>query len=55
MLIFLENTWPIWWIFAIVILLRWFRINSLTPDDLETHPRNPAAPPASRNARAQGI
>ena len=45
MLAFLEKTWPIWWIFATVVLLRWFHVNSQTPDDWETHTRTPAAPP----------
>jgi len=55
MLAFLENTWPVLWILAIVVLLRWFSVNSLSPDDSETHTQTPAMPPASRGASPQAI
>jgi len=29
MLSFFESTWPFWWIIAIVVLIRWFHVNSL--------------------------
>lgn len=32
MLALLESTWPVWWILAILVLLRWFHINSLSHD-----------------------
>jgi hypothetical protein len=54
MLAFLESTWPVWWILAILVLLRWFHVNAL-PDDSETHSRTPAVPPASRGARPQAV
>jgi hypothetical protein len=50
MLAFLESTWPVWWILAILVLLRWFHINALIPEDTEAHTRTPSVPPASRGA-----
>ncbi len=29
MLTFFESTWPLWWIIAILALLRWFHVNAL--------------------------
>ena len=29
MLTFLESSWPLWWLFAIVLILRWFHFNGL--------------------------
>jgi len=55
MLAFLESTWPVWWILAILVLLRWFSVNSLSPDDSEPHTQTPAVPPASRGASPQAI
>jgi len=55
MLAFLESTWPICWILAMLILLRWFHVNARTPDDSETCTRTPAVPPASRGASPQAI
>ena len=55
MLTFLENTWPFWWILAILALLRWFSVNSVSPDDSETHTQTPAVPPASQGASPQEI
>lgn len=57
MLAFFESTWPVWWILAIAILLRWFHVNALIPDDddSETYTRTPAVPPASRGASPQAI
>jgi hypothetical protein len=28
MILFLEKTWPLWWIFAVVVILRWFHVVS---------------------------
>jgi hypothetical protein len=28
MILFLEKTWPLWWMFAIVVILRWFHVLS---------------------------
>ena len=32
----LENTWPLLWVIAILVLVRWFHVNSLgaEPDDV---------------------
>ena len=52
---FLESTWLVWWILAILVVLRWFHVNALTPEDSETHTRTPAVPPASHGASPQAI
>ncbi|HEX8817353.1 MAG TPA: hypothetical protein VF753_17800 [Terriglobales bacterium] len=31
MILFLEKTWPLWWIFAVIIILRWFSATSFDP------------------------
>jgi hypothetical protein len=28
MILFLEKTWPLWWMFAVVLILRWFHVLS---------------------------
>lgn len=48
MLALLEGTWPVWWILAILVLLRWFHINSLSHDYSEGHNGPPAVPSTSR-------
>ena len=37
MFIFFENTWPLLWVIAIVVLVRWFHVNALgaDPDEIE--------------------
>ena len=55
MLAFLDSTWPLWWILAILVLLRWFHVNALAPEDSEPRTRTPAVPPASRGASPQAI
>jgi hypothetical protein len=40
---FIEKTWFLWWIFAIMIILRWFSAASVDPHldaALEEFPRN---------------
>lgn len=29
MLSFFESTWPLWWMIAILVLLRWFHVSAL--------------------------
>jgi hypothetical protein len=55
MLAFLDSTWPVWWILAILVLLRWFHVNALAPEDWEPRTRTPDVPPASRGASPQAI
>lgn len=50
MLTFLEHTWPVWWILAILVLLRWFHVSSLLADDSESQSRTPAMQPTSHGA-----
>jgi hypothetical protein len=32
MILFLEKTWPLWWMFAVVVILRWFHVLSANSD-----------------------
>jgi hypothetical protein len=39
MLQFMENTWFLWWIISVVIILRWFQVLSVDPDVESPHTR----------------
>jgi hypothetical protein len=32
MTLFIEETWFLWWLFAVVLILRWFHITSMDTD-----------------------
>lgn len=29
MILFMEKTWFLWWMFAVVVILRWFHVSSV--------------------------
>lgn len=37
MLQFMENTWFAWWIFALVVIFRWFHVLSSHPELKDLH------------------
>ena len=48
MLQFIENTWFLWWIFAIVVIFRWFHVFSTDPESEDLGQTSEAGPnPAS--------
>ncbi|HTS09132.1 MAG TPA: hypothetical protein VMP68_26435 [Candidatus Eisenbacteria bacterium] len=54
MLNFFESTWPVLWLLAILILLRWFHINALAAEaEEEAKSRRPGR--ASTEANPQAI
>jgi hypothetical protein len=46
MLVFFESTWPFWWVFAIMVLLRWFHVNAATRDSGEVDTAREVTPQA---------
>jgi hypothetical protein len=32
MTLFIEKTWPLWWMLAVIIILRWFHVTSADID-----------------------
>ena len=32
MLQFIESTWFLWWVFAVIVILRWFHVLSVGPE-----------------------
>jgi len=52
MMEFLDKTWFVWWIFASLVILRWFHISSTQaleaepdPEDMETCRSRPLSSP----------
>jgi hypothetical protein len=50
MTLFIEKTWFVWWMFAIVLILRWFHVSAV---DIDAEEENP--PIASRKDEAEGL
>jgi len=50
MTLFIEKTWFIWWVFAVVLILRWFHVASVGIDAEEENP-----PIASSKDEAKGV
>jgi hypothetical protein len=50
MTLFIEKTWFLWWIFAVVFILRWFHVSSV---DIDAEDESP--PIASSKNEAEGV
>jgi hypothetical protein len=43
---YMEKTWFLWWIFAVVVIMRWFHLLQSTTELEKPDTHNSAAPPA---------